>query len=185
MIRNTIGRVTVLLASLAALATIFITPLPASAIEQGRVCQTYADPQGNRYCLGSANVDLYTHVTEKLKGRAGGRQIIIVDSNTTYDNTGMEVYFLYFASDTTKCVASTNDGNSVDIRPCNGGTGTRWAFDGIGEPFYSHGKWLNPHATSVHNDGHHYYLMGLSNGSDYQIRRLGVSGGFYDFSLGP
>jgi hypothetical protein len=167
--------IAVIFSTVAILTTVMA--LPARADVQGRICQLYADPQGNKYCLGADSISNGVAVTEKLKSNNGGRQIFVHDLHEQYA-TGDEIYLLEFASDHSKCVASTNDGLSVTIKPCSGSNGVRWAL--IDQP---NDFWLNVYSTDTVHHQTAYYLTGRSNGSQYIIRQLDFSGGFQQFTI--
>src|SRR5437773_5908121 len=141
MIRNAVRAATILLATLAVPAVIFAAPLPASAASSNNLCETN-DP--TTYCLGSANLDLYTSVTEQNPGR----NLVQTPLGGTFENA--PTYLLQFSADTTKCVAAQNDLIHVDIRPCNGGTGTVWARVKVADNVY---RWINRYATQVNTHG--------------------------------
>ncbi|SRR6266487_550258 len=159
MIRNAVRAATVLLATLAIPAVIFAAPLPASAANN--LCET----NGNNYCLGSADLNLYTAVTE----RKPGRNLIATPLGTTFD--GFSTYLLQFSADATKCVASANNLVDVVIHPCNGGLGIVWAKDAI----TGHIRWINREVSQHYNQD--MYLSGASNGTPYftaPLRQAGV-----------
>ncbi len=168
MIRNAVRAATILLATLAIPAAIFAAPLPASA-GSNHLCETY-DP--TTYCLGSANLDLYTSVYEANPGR----NLIQTPLGTTFDHHPN--YLLQFSADATKCVAVAGDLNTIEIRPCNGGTGIVWARVKDADNVF---RWINRYATQ-NSGGTNLYLSGWGVGVIYQLRVWGQYGFYQRFS---
>lgn len=165
MIRNSIRAATVALAALAIPAAILAAPLPASA-SSSRLCET-----SGAYCIGSANLNLYTAVTESNPGR----NIVAEPQGGMFE--GLPTYLLAFSADPSKCVAAANNGVDVSIHPCNGGFGVIWALQVNSN---GHLQWLNRAASPP---GDPAYLAGLNNGSGYMVSAPGVSHTFYNFDF--
>ncbi|MGE5287478.1 MAG: hypothetical protein ACM3ML_09800 [Micromonosporaceae bacterium] len=160
MIRNALRAATLLLATLAIPAAILAAPLPANA-SPGHLCETY-DPTS--YCLGSANLNLYTWVRERIPGRD------LTQSSLGGTFEGHPTYLLKFSADTSKCVAVSNDLAVVEIRQCNGGTGTVWARVTSSSGVY---MWINRYATNSY--GADLYLSGIGiQDRQYAVEPIGV-----------
>ena len=165
MIRKRVLAVMVLIAGLVMPAAALAGPLPAQAAAD-HLCEAY----GHHYCVGSDSLDLYTHLYERMPGREINAVLDV--SNSTYK-------FQFVADKTkTKCVASTNDGLLLDIRPCNS-TGVVWRFK-AGHPGF--GLWINAYASRHFNKTE--YLTGNNNGSAYYLStRSAVSGSIQQFEF--
>jgi hypothetical protein len=168
MIRNAVRATTVLLATLAVPAVIFAAPLSASAANKplsASAANNLCETNGNNYCLGSADLNLYTAVTESKPGR----NLIATPLGGTFD--GFSTYLLQFSADATKCVASADNLVDIVIHPCNGGSGVVWAKDSI----TGHIRWINREVSQHYNQD--MYLSGASNGTPYftaPLRQTGV-----------
>jgi hypothetical protein len=162
MIRNTIRAATAALAALAIPAAIFTAP-PAGASTAFHMCETYGS-----YCVGSADLNLYTAVSE----RNPGRLIIPVSLGGEFDNYG--TWLLEFNNDPSECVAAANNLSDVVIHPCNGGSGVVWARDNSS----GNDKWINQEASEGLGI---WYLSGSDQGRDYFLDLLGVTGTYQAF----
>jgi hypothetical protein len=147
MIRKRVRAVMLLIAGLLIPVAALAGPLPADAAAN-HLCEAFGS---NHYCVGSVNLDLYTHLDE----RKPGREISTVPSNGTFK--------LRFDAGTTKCVASANDGILVDIRPCNG-TGVVWDRIRTDSGNY---LWVNEYASNYWKTT--LYLTGNDDGSAYYL----------------
>ena len=148
MIRKAVRTVTIMLAALVIPAAILAVQLPASAAT-GQLCETN---NTNNYCLNTADFSLYTVVKED---RNNGRTISEDDQHGTYLH--FETYLLRFKGDPSKCVGSSNDIQTVEIKPCNGGTGVIWAKDVEGNNVF---RWINRYASENNTQGQTLYLTG-------------------------
>ncbi len=168
MIRNLIRAGLLLLAGLAIPAAVLAGPLPAgAAAPSGHLCETFGS-----YCVGTDSLDMYTKVLERNPGR------IINEISLGGSFEGHPTYLLQFAGNTAGCVASQNDLFGVDMRPCNGGTGTVWA---LVTSTAGHQMWLNRLATQ--SLGFDVYLSGHNNGTQYFLASTGTSGARQQFDL--
>jgi hypothetical protein len=165
MIRNAVRAATVLLATLAIPTVLFAAPLPASAAGD-TLCETYGS-----YCVGSADLNLYTAMDE----RNPGRNLIETPLGGTYD--GHPTYYIQFSADATKCVsAATPNFVRVVIHAC-GANGTVWAKVDISTGVF---RWISRYASEQF--GSPLDLGGFNSGSNYFIDAVGVPGAFYSFS---
>lgn len=187
MLRTLIHRVMVLAAGLAIPVTIMALPSSANAITTNyHVCES-----SGSYCIGSDNLKQYTPVVEKAESIGGGRNLTYVDLGTQYcfPNDPIDSCIEEFeiqltnTSNPTMCIASANNGNDVNIKVCNGGTGVVWGLFVFGSN--PQPVWANPYATSVHNDGYAYFLMGYDNGSPYVLKPYPTRNGYFRFSQVP
>jgi hypothetical protein len=132
VIRNAIRVAAISLATLAIPVTALTMAPPASA-SGARLCELWAS---NHYCLGSANTDYYTAIVTK----STGRNLVLTALGGTYQ--GAPTFLLQFSAQASDCVGVSNDLSHVEIKPCNGGTGTVWAL-----PQSDPGRFINRYAT--------------------------------------
>jgi hypothetical protein len=173
MSRNLIRRSTLLvLAALAIPAVIFAGALPANAVSNPHLCETYGS-----YCLGSQpDIALYRVITES----SPGRDLLLTPLGGSYD--GYPTYLIQFSADPSHCVG-TDGANVVMIQPCNTGTGIVWAQEYIGT---NNGnlavyQYINRNASNYY--GEKEYLSGVDRlGAQYYTRPSGRSGVYYKFS---
>ena len=159
MISRAIRIAAVLVATLAIPAAMLADALPASAAPSGSMCET----NGHQYCLNTANFVLYTPVTES---GSGARTI-----NAVVQNASQHTYLLEFNGDTSKCVASDNNGYFVEIKACSGSNGVIWTST-------SSGMWINNYATA--RDNYNVYLTGYNQaGNQYSIKPDVPGDGYY------
>jgi hypothetical protein len=109
--------------------------------------------------------------------RNPGRNLVQTPLGGTFDDA--PTYLLQFSGDATKCVASANDLLSVEIRPCDGGTGIVWARVKDADNVY---RWINRYATQNNVYGATDYLSGSGDGSRYQLRPFPTFGWYQRFS---
>jgi hypothetical protein len=144
----------VLLAALAVPAAVLAAPLPASAAGP-HVCET----SGN-YCVGAPGLGVDAPVVETRSGR-----------NITFLFLGNAQYNLIIDAAPSECVAAANNGHDVVLHHCNGGLGTVWILH------------INPngHLQFESREFPTKYLAGHNDGSQFQVKVLGLSGWFYNF----
>jgi hypothetical protein len=169
MTRKAVRTVMIMLAALVIPAAILAVQLPASAAT-GQLCETY-----DNYCLNTADFNLYTVVKESVNGRTisedaqGGR----------YSN--YPTYLLRFNGDPSKCVGSSNDIQTVEIKPCNGGTGVVWARVTVSNNVY---QWINVYASQNNDQGQLLYLTGRGiQGNGFIMVPIGAHGLYQKFSF--
>ena len=108
-----------------------------------------------------------------------GRTISEDDQHGTYLH--FETYLLRFKGDPSKCVGSSNDIQTVEIKPCNGGTGVIWAKDVEGNNVY---RWINRYASENNDQGQTLYLTGRGmQGSGFIMVPISSFGLFQKFSF--
>lgn len=155
MISKVIRTAALLLMTLTVPAAVLVAPLPASAATSGSMCEVY----GGHYCLNTANFNLYTVVVES---GSGARTIDAVLQNGN-------IYKLEFNGAPSKCVASDNTGNYVEIKLCSDNNGLNWTR----HEFSDGDEWSNSYAS---ND----CLTGTDTPGGYFIfAACGATGGAY------
>ena len=151
MIRRVLRATMVLVAVLPIGALAEQSPANA-ATDASTECETHGS-----YCIGSADTNLYTHVSE----RNPGRSLLVVPTGGA-----ATTFFIEFAPfDGSKCLAAKNDNHGVDIRPCD-------------SPY---AEWFLPlDKDGVSRDLQNFfgrYLTGHNNGGDYTLEEKGIAGG--------
>jgi hypothetical protein len=139
-----------------------VTPA-ANAATPATLCEA-----SGSFCLGSADLNLNTDITERVPGR----NLIETPLGTTFD--GFPNVELQFSSDPTKCVAVTNNFNAADIHNCNGGAGIVWAA----MPKNGATVFINREASQAL--GGMWVLAGDNSGTTYFVEPVG-GGGFERF----
>jgi hypothetical protein len=174
VIRKAVRTVMIMLAALVIPAAILTVQLPAGAAT-GQLCETN---NTNNYCLNTADFNLYTVVKEG--GNGNGRTISEDAQGGKYAN--YPTYLLRFNGDSSKCVGSSNDIQTVEIKPCNGGTGIVWARVTVSNNVY---QWINVYASKNNDQGQYLYLTGRGiQGSGYIMVPVGSYGLYQKFSFG-
>ena len=169
MSREALRTVTILLAALVIPAAILAAALPASAAGSS-MCESYG-----KYCLNTADFNLYTVVKEGISGRTINQ---VAQGGSAY---GAPTYLLQFNGATSKCVGSSNDIQTVEIKPCNGGTGIVWARVTVSSNVY---EWINVYASKTNSQGEILYLSGRGiQGDGYIMVPFGSYGLFQKFSF--
>lgn len=169
MITKAIRTVAILLAALAVPAAILATELPASAAGSS-MCESYG-----RYCLNTNDFNLYTVVKEGISGRTINQVAL---GGTAY---GAPTYLLQFNGATSKCVGSSNDIQTVEIKPCSGGIGVVWARVTVSSNTY---EWINVYASNNNSQGETLWLTGRGiQGDGFVMVVLGAHGLFQKFSF--
>jgi hypothetical protein len=157
-LRKPIRAVMVLLATLAA---VFAAPLPASAAAN-HLCET----NGN-FCVGAPSLATFAPVVETLSGR----NITLIFLGN--DAQGIPQFEIQLDAAPSECVAGADNGIDVVLHHCNGGLGVVWKrhFSQNG-----HLQWNSREFPTK-------WLAGHNDGTQYQLKPLGLSGWFYNFDL--
>jgi hypothetical protein len=102
-------------------------------------------------------------VTETASGRTITITIMLAQGSTTQ-------FVLKINAVPSLCVAATNNDVNAVLHACNGGSGTVWNI------------FVNANGHLQFQDRlFGTYLAGLDNGSQFQVKPLGVAGFFYNF----
>jgi hypothetical protein len=171
MIRKASHVGAVLVAALGALAALLVTAPSAGAAPTPHICESFGS-----FCVGSANLDLFTAVTE----RNPGRDFTLIPLGTNFD--GFPTFDIVFSADPSKCVAAANNLSDVVIHPCNGGEGVVWARN---HQTNGHDRWINRRATEAACSSvttcAEQELSGRDNGTQFILRAEGTAGLFQQF----
>lgn len=167
MARNITRAGAVLIAALGTLAALLAVAPSANAATatDPRICESFGS-----FCVGSADFNLFTAVTE----RNPGRDFTLISLGTTFD--GFPNFDIVFSGDPSDCVAAANNLSDVVIHPCNGGSGVVWARD---HQANGHDRWINREASQ--SAGVEEVLSGRNNGTQFLVRQNGTSGLFQQF----
>jgi hypothetical protein len=160
MSRKIIRAASVLAATLGLPAAIFAAPLSASAATAPLLCEAF----GN-YCVGAPSLSTDAPVDETISGR-----------NVNFLSQGNGQWKIQFNASLSQCVAAANNHTDVVIHHCNGGAGTLWIRHTVVCSPQCEYQWES-------NEFPDRYLAGANNGSQYQIKQLGVTGWFYKFVI--
>jgi hypothetical protein len=128
---------------------------------------TICEVNGNKYCLGSSDLNLGTAVTE----RKPGRNFTLVRVGTGED--GLPTYEIASSTAINSCVAAY--GNTIVFHSCSNGDQVVWEMV-ISDK--GNTEWLD---NGLAAEGERWFLGGNNNGTQFRLSQEG-DGGFIQFN---